>query len=237
MKSRGLSGVHLISECALDKHVWRTPDVDHLGNTSRLRFSNSYISTDKQPAVQRTFFLSVQQRLARICPAIHVACLASSSLKRVSTDFDFQDNSWQPDEQKYQKKYDRATDVSFLLLRPTADHPESCHHQGPEGRIPIPYGGIKIHVAGEGLIMIFNLAVHSYFRLTFIRDRANLRNSLIRVPFSRARRGRAYRAGEGLNRFVTDPLISHMRGSSQCKKDESESDFASWEIRRGSAGM
>jgi len=49
----GLSGVHLISERVLDKHVWHTPDVDHLGNTSRLRFGNSYISTDKQPAVRR----------------------------------------------------------------------------------------------------------------------------------------------------------------------------------------
>lgn len=42
--------------------------------------------------------------------------------------------------------------------------------------------------------------------------RANLRNSLIRMPFSRTWRGRAYRAKEGLNRFVTDPLISHMWG-------------------------
>ncbi|KYN02435.1 hypothetical protein ALC62_06815 [Cyphomyrmex costatus] len=138
MKSRDLSGVHLISECALDKHVWRTPDVDHLGNTSRLRFSNSYISTDKQPAVWR----------AAGCP-------------------------------------EKKREMGNLLSE----------------------------------------------------TRANLRNSLIRVPFSRARRGRAYRAGEGLNRFVTDPLISHMRGSSQCKTDESESDFASWEIRRGSEGM
>lgn len=42
-----------IRELALDKHVRRTSDVDHHGNTSRLRFGNSYISTDKQPAVRR----------------------------------------------------------------------------------------------------------------------------------------------------------------------------------------
>lgn len=51
------------------------------------------------------------------------------------------------------------------------------------------------------------------------KTRVNLRNSLIRIPFSRVRR-RAYRAGEGLNRFVTDPLISRMRGSSRREKDE-----------------
>ncbi|EGI66894.1 hypothetical protein G5I_04701 [Acromyrmex echinatior] len=515
MKLRGLSGVHLMSECALDKHVWRTLDVDHLGNTSRLRFSNSYISTDEQPAVRRTmgcpekkqemyktcitvtfiaattvFFLSVQQRLARICPAIRIACLASSSLKLVSTDtlahlfrstrvtyrpvfvmiisvprslnlsqrslvsrwhstsrssselqlilrrcllssallllsalllregvpasaessasiswtgpsstllhsstststsssssfadfsvlslspsqfsvssspksassvttvavatmftesfisvililkyenrldFDFQGNFWQPDEQKYeflecrsnklletdQKKYDRATDVSFLLLRPTADHPESCHHQGPAlkdvaredghkrnptnnrliGIVILSWMGkeeltppsqiftivknigvnltplviFALFLEDSYLIMMFNLTAHPYFissksspyslviahvrvallrKSNFVRrireqawgnllseTRANLRNSLIRMPFSRARRGHAYRVREGLNRFVTDPLISHMRGSSQCKKDESKSDFASWEIRRESAGI
>ncbi|KYN33758.1 hypothetical protein ALC56_12016 [Trachymyrmex septentrionalis] len=206
-KSRGLSGVHLISECALDKHVWRTPDVDHLGNTSRLRFSNSYISTDKQPAVRRTVGCPEKKQEESFISVI----LIPKNENRL--DFDFQGNSWQPDEQKCdQKKYDQATDVSFLLLRPTADHPESCHHQSPVlkdvaredghkpnpannrlivilswtekekfpggtapkgiyrliqnqvNQIPIPDGGIKIHVAGEGLIMKgFNLTAHPYF--------------------------------------------------------------------------
>ncbi|KYN27083.1 hypothetical protein ALC57_03426, partial [Trachymyrmex cornetzi] len=202
----GLSGVHLISECALDKHVWRTPDVDHLGNTSRLRFSNSYISTDKQPAVRRTMGRPEKKQEKSFISVILIPKYENR------LDFNFQGNSWQPDEQKCgqnkllekQKKYDRATDVSFLLLRPTADHPESCHHQGPatkdvaredghkrnpandrltgivilswtekEELTPllqifttivknigvnlIPLVGIKIHVAGEELIMIFNL--------------------------------------------------------------------------------